>query len=119
MLSQDLRDMVSRYVEDEVSMTDLENWVVSHLESLVPGPDTDDADVVSAIELALAEWSDGLRTEESAKLYLRDVLQCHPTSITNFPSHSSSTAISGSSQTMVAGPFQSVTSSAIQVLDPV
>jgi hypothetical protein len=77
MVSQELRDWIAKYIENEISLQELESWTVSRLPLLIRDPSSTDADLVAAIELCLAEFSEGIRTEDEVRSYLRQALQEH------------------------------------------
>jgi len=79
MLSLELRDWIARYISTEISLEELENWVVSHLPELAADPHSDDSALAAAVDLCLAEYSDGIRTEEEIRHYLRDALSLYRT----------------------------------------
>jgi hypothetical protein len=75
MNSLELRDRIFQFVYGEISLHDLEEWLVPNTPELITNPDSADAGLVAAVELALAEYSDGTRDEDSVKSYFRDALQ--------------------------------------------
>ena len=78
MVSLEIRDRIARYLSFEISLEELENWVIHHLPELAADPQSDDSALAAAVELCLAEFSDGIRTEEEIRSYLRDALEKHP-----------------------------------------
>lgn len=74
MLSLDLRDKIARYISSEISLEELENWLVQNLPNLASDPQSDDTSLAAAVDLCLAEFSEGLRSEDNIKQYLRDAL---------------------------------------------
>lgn len=79
MLSSTLRQMIVEYLSAEISLTDLEERLVSELPALIENPDSSDADAVAAIELCLAEWADGIRDESEVRSLLRELIEAHET----------------------------------------
>src|SRR3989304_2454081 len=75
MLTQDLRDKIQQYIKSAISLTDLEEWIVPRLPVFIASALCADADVVSAVELGLAEINAGLRTEKQLQEYLAQVLR--------------------------------------------
>ncbi|HLB48125.1 MAG TPA: hypothetical protein VJL59_14050 [Anaerolineales bacterium] len=75
MLTQDLRDKIQQYIKSAISLTDLEEWIVPRLPVFIASAHSADADVVSAVELGLAEINAGLRTEKQLQEYLAQVLR--------------------------------------------
>lgn len=74
MLSSELRNKIIEFVEKKIEISELENWLVPNLPLLISSPDSLNSDVVSAIELGLAEVSSDLRTQEEFTQLLLDVL---------------------------------------------
>ena len=77
MISLELRDKVYQFVEGEISATQIEEWVVPRLRLFLESVESADADVVAAIELGLAEMSDGIRTEVQFRDLMKQVLREH------------------------------------------
>jgi hypothetical protein len=75
MLSSDLRDAIISFVEDRSTVTQLEEWLVPRLPVYLQSPETDDADVVAAVELALADMAAGTRTVQDIRSDLNAVVQ--------------------------------------------
>ena len=110
MLSLELRDMIARYISAEISLEELENWVVRHLPELAADPQSDDSALAAAVELCLAEYSDGIRSEAEIRRYLRDSLAEHKTVIISLldfdkfnPGVSSSSSVTQSTLLTVKG----------------
>lgn len=85
MLSLEVRDMIARYLSSEISLEELEDWFIRHLPELAADPHSHDAALSAAVELCLAEYSDGIRTEEEIQRYLRDAMDNHNTVVVSFP----------------------------------
>lgn len=98
MYSPELVDQVLRYINNEINLQDLEAWIVSHSPELIRNPETDDADLVAEIELQLAEFSDGLRSENQVKEELRTLLSYI---VSFYPEKPHSYSKSSSSTTLV------------------
>lgn len=75
MISDTLREKVTELIENKITVEELEKWMVPQLPILAADPDSDDADMTSAIELGLAEMSDNIRSYDEFIHYLREVLQ--------------------------------------------
>jgi len=84
MLSLEVRDMIARYVSSEINLEELENWVIRHLPALAADPQSDDTAMTAAVELCLAEYSDGIRSEAEIRRYLREALLENITVIVSF-----------------------------------
>lgn len=79
MFTIELIDKISRYIENEIKLEELENWIVEREPILISDPDSVDASLVAAVELCLAEFSDGVKSEDEIRTYLRNALQEHNT----------------------------------------
>lgn len=75
MLSLELRNIIYQFVNSEITIEELENWYVPRLAFLLSDPNSDDADVVAAVELGLAELSNGLTDEDELRATLASVLK--------------------------------------------
>lgn len=85
MNSLELRNRIARFLEDEISLQDLEEWLVANIPELVRSPVSLDSDLVAAVELALAEFDDGIRDLEGVKDYLRNAVHENNTIIITYP----------------------------------
>lgn len=83
MLSSDLREKAVQYIEAEITLEELETWYGERVPDFLLDPDSEDADFVAALELALAEYYDDYRTEEEVKNFIRDLLSEHETITVN------------------------------------
>jgi len=79
MLTPELKQKIIDYLRQEISLQELEEWMIPYESHFLADPDSADADAVSAIELCLAEWSNGLRSEENVRRLLREVIEKHET----------------------------------------
>ena len=86
MVSPELRDKVSQFVDCEMTAVQLEEWVVPRLRLFLHSPETADEDVVAAIALGLVEMSDGIRTEAEFRSLMKRVLLKHEVVSIAFPS---------------------------------
>jgi len=77
MISLELRNKVYQFVDGAISATQLEEWMVARLRLFLESVESADADVVAAIELGLAEMSDGIRTEAQLRQFMKQVLREH------------------------------------------
>ena len=68
-MKQLLLAVLSCYANDIINIEKLEDWYVPKLEELVDSLET--RNIISQVELGLAEISDGLITEEYFKKYLK------------------------------------------------
>jgi len=74
MLSPELKEQVIQFVHGALSVDELEEWLVSREPAYLAQPDSADADMVAAIHLGLAEWSDGIRTLAEFRSLLLEAL---------------------------------------------
>lgn len=79
MLSLELSTKVVEYIEDEITLSDLRKWYGPKLPRFLKNPESEDADLIAAIELVDSEIRDGLRTEEEAREYVQAALHEHAT----------------------------------------
>jgi len=77
MFSYELLEKVLKYVNNEIDIEQLNDWLVPRLPNFLSSLDTPDAIVADAIELGLAEMSDGIRTEDEFRSLLQDVIREH------------------------------------------
>lgn len=73
MISSELYTKVVEVIDNQIDIKQLEEWLVPRLPTFLSDPDS--ADVVAAIELGLAEMSDGIRTREELSELLLDTIQ--------------------------------------------
>ena len=101
MLSYELRKVIYEFIQSNITVQQLEEWLVPRLPTLIKKHDSSDADVVATIELGLAEMSDGVRTEEDFRRLLIGVVCEQATVPPSYSSESFSdiTASSNSTQT--------------------
>lgn len=74
MLSYELREHVLDYINNRIDFEALEDWYVPRLREFLSDPNSADADVVAAIELAAAHLAEGLVSESEARDMLWDEL---------------------------------------------
>ncbi len=86
MISSELREKIFQYIEAAINKVQLEEWLVPKMPTFLKYPESADADVVSAVELGLAEMAAGIRTEENFREFLKQVLQEQTAVLTFFPS---------------------------------
>ncbi len=61
---------VTDYVERQIRLSDLESWLVPRLLVYLDNPDSDGSRLAVLIELCLAEFHDGIRTQRSVRALL-------------------------------------------------
>jgi hypothetical protein len=88
MISSELKDKVFQVINDELTVEQLEEWLAPRLPTFLASPNSADSDIVSAIELGLAEINDGIRTKDSLLRLLQSVIDGEEM-ILSFESHSS------------------------------
>ena len=69
--SVELITKIDDYVHGRISLRDIEVWVVPNLPALLDHPNSFSGRMACAIEQTLNEVSEGLKTERSAKRYLK------------------------------------------------
>ena len=104
MLSSELKEKIIEFIETEITLEQLEEWFVPRLPIFLRSPHTTDADVVSAIELSLAEVQEEIRTETEVRDYLKEVLSEQDTIEVSFPSKPSWKVENSSSNQTIRNP---------------
>lgn len=79
MLTPELKQKMIEYLQREISLQELEEWMVPYESHFLADHDSADADAISAIELGLAEWSAGLCSEEDVRRLLKEVIEQYET----------------------------------------
>ena len=97
MLSKELREKMIAFSELEISIKELENWLVPRLPFLIGTPLSSDSDVVAAIELGLAELNRSIRSEDDFRRMMKKVLQEYSSAWIYYPSNSNYMTETGSS----------------------
>lgn len=97
MFPSEFIDFISQYVVGERTIEQLQDWYVPKLPRLLKNPESAEADIVSIIELGLAEMSDGIRTEQGFRNLLRQVLVKYNNVFVFYPSEPETLIITGSS----------------------
>jgi hypothetical protein len=120
MISSNLREKILQYIELDISKTQLEEWFVPRLPVFLRYPESADADVVSAVELGLAEMTAGIRTEDNFRKFLRRVIQ-EQTAVATFfpPAPNSNVESTSSNQTYDDSPASIVFESGALTMTPV
>jgi hypothetical protein len=77
MLPLEMVDRAHGYLNGDITLHDLENWVVHHLESLLAEKGSMTYLLVAAIELGLAEMGMGDIEEETFREQLQRFLSAH------------------------------------------
>ena len=119
----ELRSALTDYLNRRTSLAELEMWLVPRLPMYLEVPESPVNDLVVAIELALAELHDGLRSQRSLRrelaVLLREVQQ---TAWVPYPEESARTSIMttcSNSEPVIAGdplnrlPFWSIEQKAV------
>jgi hypothetical protein len=75
MFSSELRNKIIEFAENKITIAELEDWLVPNLPTLIASPTSIDTDIVSVIELGLAELNSGLRSQEELTNYLLEALR--------------------------------------------
>jgi len=75
MISLELRDTVIQYIDQAINLEQFEDWIVPRLPDFLDSFNSTDADIISAIELGLAEINNENWSEEKFRTYLHETLQ--------------------------------------------
>lgn len=112
MITSELRNIVLELIDNRITTKDLEDWLVPRLPLFLSSPDSADADVVSAIELCLAEIDAGIKTEEVFREFMVKVLQEQTAVLTLWSTNANQvipvTGINESSSTNQTMPFSPI-----------
>lgn len=100
MISLELNEKVRDYLDEEISIQELEEWLVPREPIFLSQPDSEDEDIISAIELGLAEIDTEIRTEEEFRNFLSDVLRKYLVIWIAYPASTSKQTKSGSANTI-------------------
>jgi hypothetical protein len=84
MISFELKEKIYQVIDGDISFEQLEEWLVPRLPELLILPNSTDSDVVSAIELGLAEMDDGIRTKDEFMALLQSVIQAQHTTLVTY-----------------------------------
>jgi len=74
MVSLEIRNKLIQYIDEEITLEQLEDWLVPNLPKYLKYFDSTDSDIISAVELGLAEINNRNWTEEKLRSYLSDAL---------------------------------------------
>lgn len=74
-ITSELYKKVIQYLNDEISVTQFENWFLPSFGKIINLPDCPPRDLAGDIQLALAEMSNGDRTEVEMKGLIRELIQ--------------------------------------------
>jgi len=74
MISYELKEKIQQFVDSEISVEELEDWLVPRLHLFIRDPDSDNANIVAAVELGLSELSSGIQSVEDFRKSLNDEL---------------------------------------------
>ena len=72
MSSSEFINMVYSYLDQEITVEDLEDWLIPQLPFLLSLPKSSLFDLVATIELGLAEMNSGALSEEAFRDMLKD-----------------------------------------------
>lgn len=74
-LSCELKNEVVQYLQGQVTLHQLESWLMPRIQCFMEPPATADAEMAAAVYHGLVEIGDGLRTEDQMRGYLHGVLR--------------------------------------------
>lgn len=69
-----MRDKILEFTLDHISVVDLEEWLVPQIPALISDPNSEVSDLVSAIELGIAELNAGILNKDNLVCYFHKVL---------------------------------------------
>ncbi len=71
MISSELFDRLFQYFDREISASELEEWIIPRSFSIMGNPESDDSDILAAIELGMVDMGAGSITEDEFREILR------------------------------------------------
>jgi len=74
-ITSELYKKIIQYLNDEISVTKLEDWFLPNFGLILSLPDCPPRDLAGDIQLALAEMSNGNRTEAELKALIKDIIE--------------------------------------------
>jgi hypothetical protein len=74
-ITSELYKKLIQYLNDEISLTQFEDWFLSNFGQIINLPDCPPRDLAGDIQLALAEMSNGDRTETEMKGLIRGLIE--------------------------------------------
>lgn len=74
-ITSELYKKVIQYLNDEISVAQFEDWFLPNFGQILSLPDCPPRDLAGDIHLALAEMSNGDRTEAELKALIRDLIE--------------------------------------------
>src|SRR3972149_5941250 len=77
-MSMDLHSKIYEYVSRTLSLQELESWIVPRLPYFISQTDSSVEKLASAVELCLAEFQAGLRSQRSMRAFLARQLGDNP-----------------------------------------
>jgi len=85
MSTFEIRERINNYIEDKISLQELEEWIVAKMPALIYDPLSVESNLAAAVELCLAEYAEGIRDEERVRQYLRAALLEHRVTVVAIP----------------------------------
>jgi hypothetical protein len=74
-ITSEIYRKIIEYLNNEIRLPDLENWLLSNLGQILNLPPSPAQDLAGDIELGLAEMSNGHRTESEFKSMMRNLIE--------------------------------------------
>lgn len=71
MINPDFLEMIHQYLEKQITISELEEWLVPREPFLLREPESDDSDIIGVIELGLVDMSAGSIAEDEFRNQLR------------------------------------------------
>lgn len=84
-LDNEIREKLASYLVGEISLEDFEDWFVSASWNVSQSKNQSAINMVYEIELRLAEYSDGFRSEDELKNLLRPLVENYQVELAPIP----------------------------------
>lgn len=75
MISVEVNDKIHQFLEGQITLHELDDWIVPYLPCLAVDPHSADMEIVSVIELGIAEIDDGISSEEILRNQLLNLIK--------------------------------------------
>ena len=98
MLTSEIFNVVDQYLERAITLEELEDWLVPRLPLFFKWPYSSLTDLVTEIEVALADMSEQRRTEDEFRSLLNKILEQAQVVWVNYPAEDVMTHTESSNQ---------------------
>lgn len=106
MITSELFIIVDKYVQKNISLEELEDWIVPRLPFFFRLPLSQASEFVAGIELGLAEISNGSRTEEEFRNMLSELLREADTIWLSYPLSNELSVSSSANKTSLSAIYE-------------